>query len=312
MISGAAGFISTTNGGRTFLQPVVAPVAVLPLGNRVLIESRADIRGLIQRENGTGPYEADYSALLEYLQLDYIATPQLTLTLGRYLTPFGIYNERLTPIWVRNFQDAPLIFPIGTRTSGSSNGAMARGVLYSAPAWNLNYAAYFSASSNLEQFTAGRSAGGRMSIFLPNQRVEAGASYQRFLQDTHLNSVGAHFAWQPWRIPVDARAEFARSPSGHGYWVETAYRVSNANNWYAKFQPLFRMQQFFREKHISDDLLPSVDTKSADFGLNYYLPHEVRLSASYSRQFSSTGDRNVWNVAATYRFLIPLGSGGRK
>lgn len=313
-ISGAMGFISTTNGGQTFLQPVIAPVAVVPIGEHLLLESRADLRGFYQRSNANGPYDGEFIATLEYLQLDYTSSPWLTVTVGRYLTPFGIYNERLTPIWIRNFQDAPLLFPLGTRSTGSSDGAMARGVLLSAPLWNLTYTSYFSASSTVDQFQSGRAAGERASIFIPGKRLEVGASYQRFLQGTHLNSIGAHMEWQPWRIPLDTRAEYAHSPSGYGYWIEAAYRLPQSGNiaWLSRLQPAIRMQQFVRSKQISGDSLPATNTQRADFGLNYYLPHEVRLNASYSRQFTALGDRNVWNVAATYRFLLPVGQGGRQ
>jgi hypothetical protein len=313
LISGAAGFVSSTDGGQTFLQPVIAPVAVLPIGEHLLVESRADLRGFYQRRDGNGPYVGTFIATLEYLQLDYTASSWLTVSAGRYLTPFGIYNERLTPIWIRDFQDAPLLFPLGTRTTGSSDGAMARGILVSAPLWNLTYASYFSSSSNAEQFQSGRAAGARASIFVPGKRLEVGASYQRFLQGTHLNSIGAHMEWQPWRVPVDTRAEYAHSPSGYGYWIEAAYRLpqSGSSGWLSRLQPVFRMQQFVRNRQISGDSLPTTDTQRADFGLNYYLPHEVRLNTSYSRQFTALGDRNVWNVAATYRFLLPVNPGGK-
>ena len=48
------------------------------------------------------------------------------------------------------------------------------------------------------------------------------------------------------------------------------------------------------------------DAQQVDFGLNYYLPHNLRLNGSYGRQFSSLGNANVWNVQVTYRFLFPL------
>lgn len=314
LISGGVGFISTTNGGATFFQPVIAPVGVLPLGSHFLIESRADLRGVIARTDGTtGPYEGEFFASLEYLQLDYLASSRLTLSAGRYLTPFNIYNERYTPIWIRNLQEAPLIFPIGTRTTGSSNGVMARGVAVSHPGWQLNYAAYFSASSNAEQFTAGRSAGFRSGVFFPQARLEIGGSYQRFLQNMHYNASGAYLQWQPWPAPLKIRGEYAHSPSGHGYWLEAAYRLAKSGGeetWLGRLQPVFRMQQFFRHSANPGDLLPAVNTQQADFGLNYYLPHEIRLNASYSRQFSMLGDRNIWNVAITHRFLLPLAGGG--
>jgi hypothetical protein len=314
VISGGVGFFSTTNGGQTFLQPVISPVALVPLGSKFLIESRADIRGFVARTNGNGPYDGEFFASLEYLQLDYLANSKLTLTVGRFLTPFGIYNERLTPIWIRRVTDAPLIFPIGTRTTGSSDGVMARGVLISRPAWQFNYAAYFSAASNAEQFQSGRAAGGRAGVFIPSKRLEAGVSYQRFLQDQNFNSFGTYLSWQPQRVPLDVKAEYAHSPSGQGYWIEGAFRMVKPGaelSPLGRLQPVVRMQQFFRGAFRSGDFLPTADTKRADAGFNYYLPHELRLGATYGRQSSVVGDRNVWNIAVTYRFLMPL-SGGRK
>ncbi len=315
VISGGAGFISTTNAGLTFFQPVIAPVAAIPLGERVLIESRADLRGVYLPKNGTGPYTGQFFPTLEYLQMDVMVNSHLTLTAGRFLTPFNVYNERLTPIWIRNFQDAPIIFPIGTRTSGSSDGVMVRGTAVEKNQWQLNYTAYFSALSNIDQFSAGRSAGGRVGIFLPHPRLEIGTSYERFLQDQHIDSYGGYISWQPPAVPVDVKSEYAQSPSGRGYWLEAAYRFyrpGKALSWYSGIQPVFRMQQFFRGTRISGDLLPGVNTQQADFGLNYNLPHEIRLSGSYSRNFSSVGNNNIWSVALTYRFLFPIIPGANK
>ena len=328
LITGGLGFITTHDSGSTFAQPVVAPVAVLPLGNHFLVESRADVRGfLLWPQNG--PFQSDSFATLEYLQLDVIANKHLTITGGKYLTPFGTYNERLSAIWIHNFQDAPLIYPIGTRSSGYSDGAMIRGSLVSTKAVDFTYVAYFSASSNVEQFQSARTAGFRGSLFFPAARLEVGASYQRFLQSSLTNSggtlptglqnsndtnnVGVHFWWEPTHTGLQLRSEFAHSPSGYGYWLEAAYRVGaerSDRRWYDGFEPLFRMQQFFSTTPHAGDLLPRGNTQQADFGLNYYLPHSVRLNGSYSRQFAATGDRNIWNFALTYRFMLPLAKGG--
>jgi len=164
LISGGVGFLTTTNGGVTALQPVISPVAAVPLGEHLLVESRAYISDFIAPKNGnSGPYQGDFFADLQYLQLDYLAAPKLTLTVGDFLTPFGTYNERLTPIWISNFQDAPLIYPIGNQ-HGSSIGVMLRGNAYSAPHVRLNYTGYFSVLSNVKQFTGERASGGRFSM----------------------------------------------------------------------------------------------------------------------------------------------------
>jgi hypothetical protein len=314
LISGAAGFLSSTNGGVTALQPVIAPVAVVPLGTHLLVESRADLRGFYQQKKGTGSYNGQFFASLEYLQLDYIIGPKVTLTAGRFLTPFGTYNERLTPIWIRNFQDAPLIFPIGTRTTGSSDGVMLRGVAVSTNAVQVRYVGYFSAASTISQFKSARSAGDRIEVFFPGKRLELGTSYGRFLQDEHNNSVGVDFWWQPWRVPLQVRSEYGHGPHAQGYWMEAAYRLSRwggPNSWIGRAEPVFRMQQVFRNSPGQGDSLPGVDTQQADFGLDYHLPNEIRLNTSYSRLFASTGNRNIWDISLTYRFLFPMWRGHR-
>ena len=316
LISGGVGFLTTTNGGVTTLQPVISPVAAIPLGEHLLVESRAYIEDFIAPKNGNnGPYQGDFFAGLQYLQLDYIAAPKLTLTVGDFLTPFGTYNERLTPIWISNFQDAPLIFPIGNQ-HGSSVGAMLRGNAYSSTHVQLNYAGYFSVASNMKQFTGERASGGQFSIYLPGKRLEIGTSYSRLLQGQQINSEGVHIWWVPYRVPLAIRSEYARTPHAQGYWVEAAYRMSQwkgPDSWLGRLEPVFRMQQTFRESPGQGDQLPAANTQRADFGLDYHLPHEVRINTSYSRQFASTGSTNIWETTLTYRFLFPtIWKGGSK
>jgi hypothetical protein len=153
-----------------------------------------------------------------------------------------------------------------------------------------------------------------MGVVIPSTRLEIGGSYQRFLQDRHFDSYGGYLWWQPTAVPVDVRSEYAQSPSGHGYWVEAAYRYRGGgqSSWHSGFQPMFRMQQFFRGEVLPGDSLPGANTRQADFGLNYNFPHNVRISSSYSRSFAATGNANIWNVALTYRFLLPLLPGGKQ
>jgi hypothetical protein len=316
IISGGIQYASTTSGGATVFQPIISPVIAVPIGQHFLIESRATFDEFISRENGnSGPYHAQTFSSVDYLQLDYIVNSHLTIVAGQFLTPFNIYNERIAPIWIHNFSDAPLIFGIGTRTSGSSDGGMLRGVALSRKNWELNYTAYFSALSTSKQFNAGRSAGGRAGVFLPGKGLEVGVSYQRFLQDLHLNSTGAYLVWQPQPIPFDLRAEYAHTRGGQGYWLEGAYRFSRfrgSDTWLGRLQAIARVQQFYLGTPSPGDALPAANTQRVDFGFNYYLPHNLRFNASYGRQFSSLGNSNVWNIQVTYRFLFPLLPGGSK
>lgn len=313
IISGGIGFLNSTNAGVNFFQPVLAPVVAIPLGKHFLVESRFDFREFYSRKDGTfGPYQGTFFKSTQYLQLDYIAAPKLTFTVGRFLTPFGTYNERLSAIWIPKLQDAPLIFPIGTRTTGSSDGMMIRGVLLSQPKMQVHYIGYFSVLSGVDQFQSARSAGDRIDFYFPGKRIEIGTSYARFLQGTHNNSVGAHFWWLPWRFPLQVRSEYAHGEHAQGYWLEASYRLSqwrSPDSIVGRIEPLFRMQQVFRNSPGPGDGLPSADTQQADFGLDYHLPHEVRINTSYSRKFSSNGNGNIWDMSLTYRFLFPVWRG---
>jgi hypothetical protein len=316
IISGGVGFLGSTNAGATSFQPVLAPVLTVPLGDKFLVESRADIRGFISREDGTsGPYQGQSFETLEYLQLDYLANSHLTITAGRFLTPFGIFNERLNPIWINKFQDAPLIAAIGIGI-GYSDGFMLRGNLVENRNYAINYSTYFSTLSTVNKFESVRGTGGRLGVFFPRARLEVGTSYQRRLQNLRANSFGTDVSWLPFSAPLEVKGEFAHSPSGEGYWIQAAYRLSaipRAPAFAARLEPVFRMQQFFRLTLLAGDELPQQNARRPDFGLNCYLPHEIRLNASYGREyFAHATDVNVWNFGITYRFMFPLLPGESK
>jgi len=315
ILSSALAFQGTTSGGVNSFQPITVPVLVAPLGDHWLFESRGEVQGFIARQDGTsGPYTGQFFYSIDYLQVDYLVNSHVTVTAGRFLTPFNIYNERF-PLWIANLEGTPIIFTIGTRTSASSNGGMARGVVVARPKYTVNYTAYFSALTAPGNFQSGRAAGGRAGLFLPEAGLEVGASYQRFLQSTDYNAAGAYFTWQPPPIPLDVRAEYAHSPGGQGYWLEGAMRLAKSrdtNTWLSRLQTVARVQQYFKGSPGPEDLLPGTDVNQFDFGLNYYLPHNVRLNGSYGRQFSSAGNVNIWNFEITYRFLFPAWPGGHQ
>lgn len=312
LISGGVAFQTSTNGGNTTYQPIIEPLLAAPIGRRVLIESRAAIlETWAPRTDGQSGYDHAHFAALTYLQGDAILTPHVTLVGGSFLIPFGTYNERLSPIWISNFQSGPLISPLGVMT-GTGVGGMLRGSAVSHEKYSIDYAAYFSASSDNEQFNAERSSGGRASLYLPEQRLELGLSYDRRLQDTHENFYGAHLWWEPKGTAFRLRSEFARGHHAQGYWIEADYRMQRfggPDSFIGRIEPVFRMQQTFRRDTVVSDDLPLVNTQRADFGLDYNLPHNTRIITSYSRQFSSAGNRNIWETEIVYRFLFPAWRG---
>lgn len=310
----SSGFITTFEGGTPHLGPLISPLLLVPIGQNWLIETRGTIEADLSPPPGGSGFKGVVEKNVDYLQLDYIANRYVTVSAGRYLVPFGIYNERLYPIWIRNLQTDPLILPIGASEYGAGTGAMLRGGFDAAPGLEVNYAAYFSAHSGVSHMESDRSVGGRAGIFLPGPRLEFGGSFQHLLQESRTNAFGLHFEWQPSPIPLDIRAEYARSHDGGGYWIESAYRLSQAPKWRNRLrnvQAVARMQQFFAGLGESD-VLPGADTNAFEFGLNYYFRDDIRFVSSYGRQFSAQGNGNIWTLGLTARLALPLGHGGSK
>ena len=313
LISGAVAFFTRTDGGKTNYSPVLTPLLAAPVGSRLLFESRANLVETFSPSGPNGTYDHVHFAGVSYAQADYFVNPHLTLVGGYFLIPFGAYNERLTPIWISNLQDSPLIYSLGNVGSGSGTGGEIRGSVVSKANYSIDYAAYVSAGTTNFQVNSSRTAGGRVEVYFPNQRLEIGTSYGRDLEGTALaNDAGFHVWWEPAQIPLKIRSEYAHGAHSQGYWIETDYRISQIHGpdtLIGRLEPVLRLQQTFRDSPGSEDLLPSANTQQVDFGLDYHLPHEVRINTSYSRQFSSTGNVNLWQTGVIYRFLFPAWKG---
>lgn len=312
VISGGAGYIHNVSGGGPTLEPQIDPVLLVPLGRHLLLESRTDFTGFFERQDFTsGPFKGKVFKDVEYAQLDWLANTHVIAVGGRYLLPFGLYNERLEPIWIRNLQDPPYTASVGTRTTGAGDGLMLRGVAAQTDSMSLQYSVYFSTRSGINQFGSARAAGGDASVYFPRLRFEIGGSGQRFLQDRRINNSAAYISWQPLEGSMDVKGEYEYSYFGRGYWLEAAYKLDHASSLapIQKAQLVGRIEQVF-PLHSGGNGLPHIENKRFDAGLNYYLKDNLRLVSSYGRNFSSAQNLNIWNAGITYRFTIPLRFGG--
>ena len=312
LVSGFGAFIPTWEGGAATLVTIVTPVVLVPLGDRWLVESRGSFEGDFARPDGGGPFQGKVEKSVDYLQLDFIANRYVTLTAGRFLTPFGMYNERFYPNWIRALQTDPLILPMATE---SNDGFMARGGFPVSQTVNLNYSAYFSTLSTVNKFESTRAVGGRFGFFFPGPRVEVGASLEHFLQDDHSNVAGFHLEWQPRPLPLTIRSEYEYSENGKGWYLEGAYQLSQVPFWQRVMkhtQIVGRTQSFYLGKNgssgASDAGLPDSDTNRVEFGINYFLMDGLKAVSSYGRTFSTVdGNSNIWTVGVAYRFAFRLG-----
>jgi len=315
LISGGGGFTANTNGGKTTYSPIIEPLIAAPLGPHVLVESRATLEeSWAPTSNQPGQSSLDHSHFvgLAYLQGDWIASSHVTVVAGSFLMPFETYNERLTALWIGNFQAAPLSYALGSMSTGIGTGGMIRGSILSRPKISVDYAAYFSSRVKNQYFAAERSSGGRTNFYLPAQRLEFGFSYNRLLQGVHENFYGTHVWWEPANTAFRFRSEYVRGHHAQGYWVEFDYLTAafhGLDSWVGRIEPVFRMNQTFRRDTVFSDGVSLVNTERADFGLDYNLPHNTRILTSYSRLFASTGNRNIWQTGIVYRFLFPTWKG---
>ena len=83
ILTGNAGYFTNVDRGQTQLAPEITPVLLVPLGDRWLVEARAAFEGEFERENGSGPYKGVVGKDIDYLQVDYIVNPYVTVTAGR-------------------------------------------------------------------------------------------------------------------------------------------------------------------------------------------------------------------------------------
>lgn len=311
LLSGGVGFATRTQGGDTIFYPFLQPVAAVPVGNHLLFESRGEIAEFFSPVHGKG-YKSSSFKTVDYAQADIFAGPYLTIVGGEFLTPFGTYNERLTQIWLRTLGDFPLIWGLGTMNFGTSVGGMLRGSAFANRDVSLSYTAYYSGNTTNQYISSERSSGGRGELYFPGPGLEVGGSYGRSLGKVHENFEGADLWWEPIDSPFRFRSEYGRAPSSQGYWFETDYRLSalgGADSFFGRFEPVFRMQQTFRDKPDPHDGMPSVNIQEADFGLDYHLTHSTRINTSYSRQFSPRGNVNIWQTGIFYRMLFPVWKG---
>jgi hypothetical protein len=313
LLSGGVGFFTSTNAGQTNYSPTIQPLLAAPIGSHLLVESRAILLENFAPNGGNNPgYDHTHLVSLTYLQGDYLVSRHLTIVGGSFLVPFNTYNDRLSEIWIGKFQGGPLTAGLGTEGTGTGTGGMLSGSAISHRKYSISYNAYLSSRVGNQYFASNRSAGGRSSLYLPEHRLEIGLSYNRVLQGTHENFYGGHLWWEPANSGFQLRSEFARGHHAQGYWIETAYRTpafGGFDSLIGRIEPVFRMNQSFRRDALFSDSLPLVNTQRADFGLDYNLPHNTRILTSYSRQFASTGNSNIWQTGIVYRFLFPAWKG---
>lgn len=133
---------------------------------------------------------------LGYASIGYFVNDWLSLVGGKFLSPFGTFNERFHPSWINRLPSVPLGFGHGGATPTTELGIQARGGLQLGKT-KLYYAVYVSNGpvledgkgdpenagaliySNFQDNNANKAIGGRLGILpLSNSSLDLGVSGQ--------------------------------------------------------------------------------------------------------------------------------------
>lgn len=166
----------------------VFPVLLWKISGKLFFEGAAEIKF----------EDEEVTPSLEFATLHYELNKYITIGAGKFLTPLGIYRERLHPNWINKFPEAPLGFSHEGGTAGTTAeiGLEVRGGI-PVGSTKINYALYVSngpvlptepeeglmpgmlENSEWEDNNNNKAVGGRIG-FLPlsNSSLEVGISNQ--------------------------------------------------------------------------------------------------------------------------------------
>ncbi len=246
---------------------------------------------------------------LEYAQLDYLLSDNITLVAGKFLLPFGVFGERLHPTWINKFPTAPPIYGHHVAAFGvdpvlpilADIGFMARGTITPGP-WNLSLNAYvtqgpdvepggdpaepelgFPASS--EDNNTNKMFGGRLDILLPPWfEVNASLINGDYDANNVLDFTGYNVAAEFRYRSLELRGEYVQTrteielPSGfptirrHGFYAQAAYRVG-------LIEPVVRWTQVLDA--TQDGVMLEDGAWQLGLGFDYWFNPSIALMAGY-------------------------------
>jgi hypothetical protein len=246
---------------------------------------------------------------LEYAQLDFMATDNLTLVGGKFLLPFGVFGDRLHPTWINKFPSAPPIYGHHETTFGvepllpviADLGVMARGAVnpgrfavglnvYAVqgptgegdPAEEIPELEFFASS---EDGNTNKTLGGRLDIALPPW-AELNVSFFNGDYDDQnvLDFTGWNVAGELRTAGFEVRGEYVQTrqeieqTSGfptlvrQGFYAQSSYRVGS-------WEPVFRWTQVFDTK--LDGAVQDQGAWQAGFGLDYWFAPSIAFMVGY-------------------------------
>src|SRR5574341_235852 len=216
------------------------------------IEDKLMAEAEVEYEHGTGE-----EGVLEYAQLDYFLHDYVTITGGKFLIPFGVFNNKLHPTWISKAPLKPLADYQVVPVDWSEAGVMASGGIPISGYSKLNYALYWSnglegaegddirelrkEGDDEDLINNNKAVGGRLGI-VPIKELEVGFSgYTGKYDDVefpkrslNLYGVDAEFHYKDY---LELRGEFNQAdqeitdlsaPDSTGFLVKRGYYAQAA------------------------------------------------------------------------------------
>jgi hypothetical protein len=177
-----AGFANREGENSSFNAGLVA-ILLWKLNDRLFFEGEVEFE---QEDNET-------EVGLEYAHLTYLLNDYITVGVGKFLTPFGQFPDRLHPAWINKLPDFPLVFrEEGGLVGFTQTGAQIRGVIPLGPT-KILYDLYVSNGprlhtddleelgtlgfNNFTDINNNKAVGGRIG-FMPIPQLEVAYSVQ--------------------------------------------------------------------------------------------------------------------------------------
>jgi hypothetical protein len=284
-----------------------SPILLFQFQDRILFEAEFEFE-LTEGVTETG---------LEYAQLDYVATDNLTLSAGKFLVPFGVFGERIHPTWINKFPSSPPIYGHHVAQFGveplmpilSDIGVMGRATVAPGP-WQLSLNAYITQGPALEgeleepgegeedfhapefAFPAsssdnntGKMPGFRVDIALPPW-FEVNGSFLNgdYDEEGVLDFTGWNIAGEVRYKGFEARGEYLQVRQE----IETleGFPILRRHGFYGQasyrigpWEPVFRWTQVLDDK--LDGVVVGDGARQFGFGLDYWFSPSVALMAGF-------------------------------
>ncbi len=307
---GASTVFTAPSHGTSKFDATFSPILLWHINDRLLFEGEVEYE-LDDTNNST-------KTNLEYAHLSYLLNDNVTIGVGKFLSPMNIFVERFEPKWINKLPDTPLAIYDGFLPE-TNVGAQVRGAI-PVGSTKFNFAAYVSNAPSTDgngtltfdnfksSASNGKAAGGRVG-FMPCEYLEIGYGLQQskvrldgLPSDTHYNALlqsvdlstslekangrfalQSQYAWSQ----VGKRADFGLNANRSGGYAQLSYRGKKwASDFLNRLEGIVRLDRVTQPDPTSTD---SFNEKRVTFGLDYWLTNRTVLKTAYELDRQTNG-----------------------